>query len=141
MGVGCGVGAGGRVDQEARPLIFQRITEAEAVALLGDMSALEPVGLPLDMAELVRGCHCFRVDGAASAVYVMRDRGSVAWVEAAKGCGDVDVTEVLDQAMTAQAKGFRRLAMQTKRAGLVRKLTRRGWTVRGWIMSKELNNV
>lgn len=127
------------MDQEARTLNFRRITEAEAVALLGDMSAFEPVGLPLDMAELVRGCHCFRIDGAASAVYVMRDRGDVAWVEAAKGRGSVDVTEVLDQAMTAQARGFRRLAMQTKRAGLMRKLTRRGWTVAGWIMMKELD--
>ncbi len=128
------------MDQEARPLTFRRITEAEAVALLGDMQALEPAGCPFDMRELVAGAHCFRIEGAASAVYVMRERGEVAWVEAAKGCGDVDVTEVLDQAMTLQARGFRRLAMQTKRAGLVRKLTRRGWTVRGWIMTKELNN-
>jgi hypothetical protein len=128
------------VDQEARPLTFQRITEAEALQALGDMTHLAPAGEPVRMADVVRGAHCFRIEGAATAVYVMRPMGDVAWVEAAKGAGLVDVTEVLDQAMTVQARGFRRLAMQTKRAGLVRKLTRRGWKVRGWIMTKELPN-
>lgn len=126
------------MDQEARPLTFQRITEAEALRDLGDMADLAPAGLPVDMAGIVRGAHCFRIGGAASCVYVMRPMGEVAWVEAAKGAGTVDVTRVLDEAMTTQAKGFRRLAMQTRRAGLVRKLTRRGWTVAGWIMTKEL---
>lgn len=129
------------MDQEARPLTFQRITEAEALQALGDMTHLAPAGEPVCMADVVRGAHCFRVDGAASAVYVMRTMGDVAWVEAAKGAGLVDVTEVLDQAMTLQARGFRRLAMQTKRAGLVRKLSRRGWKVAGWIMTKELPDV
>lgn len=128
------------MDQKAGTLTFQRITEDEALKALGDMTHLAPAGEPVCMADVVRGAHCFRVDGVASAVYVLRPMGDVAWVEAAKGAGQVDVTEVLDQAMTHQARGFRRLAMQTKRAGLVRKLARRGWKVRGWIMTKELPN-
>lgn len=110
------------------------------MAALGDMRDMDPAGTTASMAEVVKGCQCFAIGGAASAVYVLRPAGDVVWVEAAKGVGSVDVTAVMDEAMTRQAAGFRRLLMQTKRPGLVRKLQRRGWRVRGWIMDKVLTD-
>lgn len=139
MGVGGRHRAGGLVDQEARPLTFQRITEAEALQALGDMRDFDPAGVLQSTAELVRGAECFRIGGAASAVYVLRVMGDSVCVEAARGSGDVDLTAVMDEAMSLQAKGYRRLIMQTRRAGLVRKLKARGWKVRGWIMDKALS--
>lgn len=93
---------------------------------------------PADVLAMCERGRCFELSGAASAVYVLSMRNGVVWVDALRGSGDADVTAVADAVMTAQAEGFDAIALQTRRPGLVRKLKRRGYSVTGWVMRKEL---
>jgi hypothetical protein len=52
----------------------------------------------------------------------------------------VDMTAILDHVVTQGATdtGCKAIAFQTARPGLVRKLTKRGFRVTGWVMRKDL---
>lgn len=142
MGVDRRGRAGVGVDQ-AQTLTIRAISPAEALAGLGDMSQLDPRGAMTadDMRALVEGGRCFALDSASgAAVWVLRDLGAVCWVDAMRGAGSLDLTDIADKVMTEQARGFEALAMQTARPGLRRKLERKGWRVTGWIMRKDLKN-
>lgn len=77
-------------------------------------------------------------DGSSQAVYVIRVDNGVAWVDFAKGHGSLDWTAILGPVIEAQAKGVRRVAFQTARRGLVRKSLKQGYSVRGWILAKDM---
>jgi membrane protein required for beta-lactamase induction len=77
-------------------------------------------------------------DGSSQAVYVVRVQNGVAWVDFMKGNGPIDWTAMLGPVIEAQAKGTRRVAFQTMRPGLVKKAQRQGYTVRGWILAKDI---
>ena len=142
MGVDRRGRAGVGVDQ-AQTLNIRAISPAEAMQRLGDMSHLDPRGAMTmdDMRALVEGGRCFALDSASgAAVWVLRDMGAVCWVDALRGAGSLDMTDIADKVMTEQARGFEALAMQTARPGLRRKLERKGWRVTGWIMRKDLKN-
>lgn len=85
------------------------------------------------------GCCFALVSGQAGAVYVFHVRNRVVWIDALKGNGDGDLVQLVDEAITAQAKGMQAIALQTKRPGLVKKLERRGYRVTGWVLRKELS--
>ncbi|HWP19772.1 MAG TPA: hypothetical protein VNO84_11635 [Burkholderiaceae bacterium] len=122
-------------------LTVREIAPAAAAPLLAGMERLDPRGLmaPQDVERMAHDGRCFAVTGPrASAIYVLHVRNGCAWVAAARGEGDMDVTAVLDELMTQQAAGLDALACQTARPGLVRKLQRRGWRVTGWVLRKEL---
>lgn len=115
--------------------------EVAAQALAG-MAPMDPRGMvgEGDIAAMCEAGECFAIDGEASAVYVLTVRNGCAWVQAAKGSGPVDLSAVLDAAISAQAQahGLDALGCQTARPGLVRKLQRLGWRVSGWVLRKEL---
>lgn len=114
--------------------------EAAALALAG-LEALDPRGLMAagDVREMALAGECFELEGGlASAIYVLRVRNGIAWVDALKGAGDVDLVQLLDEVICAQAEGLEAIALQTKRPGLVRKLKRHGYRVTGWVLRKEL---
>jgi hypothetical protein len=77
-------------------------------------------------------------DNKSQAVYVIRIENGVAWVDFAKGFGAMDWCGVLGPVIEAQCKGVRRVAFQTARPGLVRRAKAQGYTVRGWIMGKDV---
>lgn len=92
-----------------------------------------------DLEVMAERGQCFELSGdQASAVYVLTVRNCVCWVDALKGSGTVDLVELVDGVLTAQAEGLQAIALQTKRPGLVKKLQRHGYRVTGWVMRKEL---
>lgn len=125
---------------EGKALTVRRIDPAMAARMLAGMEGLDPCGMltPEGIGELCKGGQCFELAGAVDAVYVVRVENGVAWIDAVRGTGRVDCTAVVDQLVTEMAQGLRCVGMQTARPGLVRKLTRRGWRVTGWVMRKEL---
>jgi len=127
---------------QAQGLTIWAMSPEDAMDKLGDMTQLDPRGAMTmdDMRALVEGGRCFGMSGAANAVWVLRDMGAVCWVDALRGAGSVDVTDIADRVITEQARGFEALAMQTARPGLRRKLERRGWRVTGWVMRKDLTH-
>lgn len=137
--VGCGGLGGGAMGQE-KGVTVTRIHPAIAAQAMAGMERLDPRGMttPDDIKGMCEGGQCFALSGAADAVYVLVVKNGVAWVQAAKGAGQIDCTEALDAVLTEQARGLNALAMQTARPGLVRKLKKRGWAVTGWIMRKGL---
>lgn len=117
--------------------------ELAAVDLAG-LHILDPRGVmrAADVAGMCQRGRCFSLQGeGARAVYVVRVLGDVAWIDAAHGAapaGGVDLVDAIDAAITEQATGLRRVALQTGRPGLVRKLRRLGYQVDGWILGKAL---
>jgi hypothetical protein len=125
--------------QEA--LTLRAIPAEEAAAALVHCESLDPRGVmtPGDVWRMAQAGQCFALEGGqAAAVYVVRVVNDVVWVDAVRGAGDADVTELVDRVLTRQAEGCRAIALQTKRRGLVRKLQRHGYSVTGWVMRKEL---
>jgi hypothetical protein len=116
------------------------ISPADAARALAGLEELDPRGMttPQDLEAMTQRGRCFAILGEAGAVYVMHVRNGVCWVDAAKASGEIDMTQLLDTVITAQAAGLRAVACQTKRPGLVKKLERHGWKVSGWVMRKEL---
>lgn len=123
---------------QVRPL-----SPAAAAADLAGLHMLDPRGVmrAQDVPGMCQAGQCFELVGeGARAVYVVRVLGDVAWIDAAHGRADPgnDLVQVIDAAITAQAAGLRRVALQTARPGMVRKLRRLGYSVNGWIMGKPL---
>lgn len=120
------------------------IAPAAAAADLAGLHGLDPRGVmrPADVAPMCQAGQCFELVGeGARAVYVVRVLGDgVAWIDAAHGQAGpgVDLVEAIDAAVSAQAAGLRRVALQTARPGMVRKLRRLGYSVDGWILGKAL---
>lgn len=115
---------------------------AAALALLAGIERLDPSGrltaetLPAAVARGV--CIEAAAEGGARMAYVLRIENGVAWVDFAQGGGAIDWTAVLAGVLQAQCPGVRRIAFQTMRPGLVRKAKRHGYTVRGWILGKDI---
>jgi len=126
---------------EPQALSVREIAPQLAAQRLAGMEHLDPRGLtaPGEVAAMAGEGRCFEITGdAARAVYVLVVRNGCAWVQAARGEGRIDLTQLLDAVLTEQAQGLQALACQTARPGLVRKLQRRGWRVSGWVLRKEL---
>jgi hypothetical protein len=122
-------------------LTVRRITPEEAAQRLAGVAARDPSGLTPNDDALARMGLAYSIDCAAgSAVFVIAQRNGCAFVTAAQGSGDVDMTALLDHVVTLGATndGCKAIAFQTARPGLVRKLTRRGFKVTGWVLRKEL---
>lgn len=122
-------------------LTVRPIDRDEAVRRLVGVAALDPSGVTSGDDELTRHGHAFEVAGeGGSAVFVVAIRNGCAFVIAAKGGGEFDLTAALDQAVTQGAinKGCKSIGLQTARRGLVKKLGRRGYRVTGWIMKKDI---
>lgn len=123
----------------AQALTVQAIAPDDAARALAGIDALDPRGL-MDAAglhELAQRGQCFALTGAADAVYVVHVRNGVAWIDAFKGTGP-DLVAVLAELIEHQAEGCHAVAFQTARPGLVRKASRHGYRVTGWILSKGL---
>ena len=117
------------------------IDREEATRRLAGVSALDPAGVTSQDSELTKHGDAYEVAGeGGSAVFVVVIRNGCAFVVAAKGAGDFDLTQALDQVVThgAVSKGCKSIGLQTARRGLVHKLQRRGYRVTGWIMKKDI---
>lgn len=123
-------------------MTLRAIAAHEAATRLAELPARDPRGLDT-AADLIAACQagqCFALDGDdVDAVYVVHVRNGTAWIQAAAGSGSADLTALIDGVATAQAEGLQALGCQTARPGLVRKLTRRGWRVTGWVLRKNIN--
>ncbi len=125
----------------AQALTVRPIGAAEAASRLQGVAERDPSGLARSAEDLTRNGQAFAIDGdAGSAVFVVAVRSGCAFVVAAKGSGDIDMTDVLDRVITRGATndGCKSIAFQTARPGLVRKLTRKGFRVTGWVLKKDL---
>ena len=122
---------------------LSRLEPAFAAALLAGCEPLDASGRtgPDDIHAMTRRGQCFVATAPdAQAVYVITVENGIAWVNAAKGAGPLDWSALLLPIIEAQAKGCRAVAFQTKRRGLVRRATRQGYKVTGWILNKELHD-
>lgn len=127
--------------QARQGLNVRAIAPASASLALAGCEDLDPRGLTstADLEAMAQRGQCFEISGdQVSAVYVLSVRNGVCWVDALKGCGSVDLVELVDGVLMAQAAGLDAIALQTKRPGLVKKLQRHGYRVTGWVMRKEL---
>ena len=133
-------GGRGRRAVAAAQASLTLIDAARAARALAGIERFDPVGAmrPEGVEALCQAGECFELSGQVHAVFVVRLVDGIAFVDAAQGSGDADVTEVLDAILTRQAQGLRAIALQTMRPGLVRKLQRRGYRVAGWILKKDM---
>ena len=126
---------------DAPSLTVREIDADAAAAALQGVAALDPrgIGTDADMLQAARAGRCFELAGdGVRAVYVLEVHEGSVWVQALRGAGDVDLCEVMDGLVTAQCQGFKTMGFQTARRGLMRKATRLGWRVSGWILRKEM---
>lgn len=108
---------------------------------LAGVERLDPSGRMTsdDLLPLASGGMCFEVVGGESrAVYVLKIGGGVAWVNAAKGAGKLDLCDLLSLVVEAQAAELDAVAFQTSRPGLVRKAKKLGYEVTGWVLKKRI---
>ncbi len=125
----------------SQALSVRPIAAGEAARRLAGVAELDPSGVTSSADDLVRHGQAFAIDAeAGSAVFVVVVRNGCAFVVAAKGEGQIDMTRVLDEVVTRGAtnEGCKSIGLQTARPGLVRKLQKRGFRVTGWVMKKEL---
>jgi hypothetical protein len=116
-----------------------------ALELLNAAGMRDPFGGVATPREVCAGSRLFilhddagRVIGAY-ALDLNRFRAGVeACIVAAAATGPRDFSDLIEQHASAVALygGAEVLTIATARAGLVRKLSRRGWTVSGWTMRK-----
>lgn len=123
----------------------RHIPAPQAAHQLAGLARLDPRGM-LSEADIPAMCdrgQCFELvaaDGRARAVYVIEVCNGVAWVSALASTGrGIDVCKIFDGVTTQQATGLQRLAFQTARPGLVRKMSGLGYRVTGWIMAKDIH--
>lgn len=112
-----------------------------AAQLLAGASALDPAGLVSEdaiAAMCARGACVAATAEGSQAVYVVHVANGVAWIDAARGFGAADWTALLLPIIEAQTKGVRRVAFQTARPGLVKRAQAHGYSVRGWILAKDM---
>lgn len=123
---------------------MSRLEPALAAQLLAGCARLDPRGMTAeaDIPAMAARGQCFVATDAAGdsqAVYVLRVENGVAWVDACRGFGPADWTGLLLPVIEAQSQGAARVAFQTMRPGLLRRAVREhGYSVRGWILGKEL---
>lgn len=120
-----------------------RMEPAAAAGLLAGMAGADPCGITSEAdipAMCARGLCVAATDeaGRSQAVYVVHVSNGVAWIDAARGSGPADWSGLLLPIIEAQAQGAARVAFQTARRGLVRRAQAQGYTVRGWVMGKDL---
>lgn len=124
-------------------LHLSRLEPALAARLLAGSGHLDPAGLWSD-ADIERVCErglcvaATAADNQAQAVYVAHVANGVAWIDAARGFGPADWSGLLLPIIERQAQGVRRVAFQTARRGLVKRATAQGYSVRGWILAKDI---
>jgi hypothetical protein len=98
-----------------------------------------------DMEACLRGAMLFdvKVQGRVVARYalrqVQRDKGvEVFIVAAAGGMQGVDMVQAVEPHIARQCEQADRLTINTRRRGLVKKLTKQGWTLDSYVMRKKL---
>jgi hypothetical protein len=113
-----------------------------AAALLAGIEGLDPAGVVTreDLGAIAARGACFLASGDAGsqAVYIVHIDNGVAWIDAARGSGPADWTAVLLAAIERQTAGASSVRFQTARRGLMRRALRQGYTVRGWILGKDM---
>lgn len=120
---------------------------AEALELLNAAGLPDPFGGKATPREVCAGSRLFCIRDAAGnligayALDLNRFRaGLEAVLTAGAGRAAADLTDLIGEHAEAVAvyAGADVLTLATARPGLVRKLTRRGWTVSGWTLRKPL---
>ena len=95
-----------------------------------------------DMASVGR-CFVVSQDGRDVASYVLQRQGDECYVLAAAGSAEFDITAFMAAMLEGHAAGLSSIAFQTRRAGLIRKARKYGYTIagrvaNGVVMRKEL---
>lgn len=112
-----------------------------AAQLLAGCAQLDPCGMlaERDIAGMTASAQCYAATtDAGQAVYLVRVKNGVAWVDAVKGTGRVNWRHVLLPVIEMQAKGCAAVGFQTARPGVVREAQKQGYEITGWIMRKKL---
>lgn len=128
------------MDQE---IYLSRLEPQLAAQLLAGCEALDPAGLceAQDMPGMAAAGHCFAATAPAKqgqAVYIIKIKNGIAWIDACRGFGPVKWADVLLPVIEAQAKGLAAVAFQTKRPALIAKAIQQGYTVEGVILRKKI---
>ena len=126
------------MDQE---IYLSRLEPQLAAQLLAGCEQLDPAGLceAQDLPGMAASGHCFAATAPqGQAVYIIKVKNGIAWIDACKGFGPVKWADVLLPVIEAQAKGLSAVAFQTKRPALIAKAIKKGYTVEGVIMRKSI---
>lgn len=119
---------------------LEEVSQAQAAAVFSVTQVPDPCGTSTPE-SLASAGQAFELKAAGgSAVFVVRKDGPLLWIQAAAGAAADDLTQVgleLIEEMARQAQ-CTHVGFQTARPGLVRKASRRGYQVYGWIVKKEL---
>lgn len=124
-----------------RQIHLSRLEPQLAAALLAGLERTDPAGISTahDIERMTREGMAFAATAEqAQAVYVVHIKNGVAWIDAAKGNGTVQWSDVLFKIIEAQAKGCAAIGFQTSRAALVRQAKKQGYAVTGWILKKAI---
>jgi len=126
---------------DAQKIHLSRVSAPLAAQMLAGCDRLDPAGLcePSDIHAMAEAGKCFTATGEqGQAVYIIKIKNGVAWVDACKGFGPEPWADILLPVIEAQAKGCRAVAFQTTRRALVKKATEQGYQITGYTLSKTL---
>lgn len=127
--------------------IRQAADMVRAAPLLSKALAYDTGGAGGQLSDMLGGCAVFEVMNAGNVVGAFAVRaddysdGRTLTVTAAGGLPGFDLASAIDAWLSLQAVGpakAHRLTCTTRRPGLVRKLTRAGYQVTGYVLSKEV---
>lgn len=124
-------------------LEVRRLTPEHAARALHGVAKRDPRGITTqsDLERFAERGECFAISapGGAQIAYLLSVENGQCWVQACQASGGFDFSDVLLPVLMEQARGVcHSVAFQTARPGLVRKATRRGFRVVGWILKKDM---
>lgn len=129
----------------AQKVSLSRLDADTAARMLAGLERRDPRGIatPQDVIDVAhKGGTCFALTDATGGqiVYVLAIHKSQAWIHAAVGQGGADMTAVALPVIERQAlgEGLHSVGFLTARPGLVRKAEKHGYSVKGWLLTKDL---
>lgn len=122
-------------------VVLSHLDPGTAAMLLAGVERRDPRGVLRadDLAGVCERGLCFAATTPGGQVaYVLNVKNGVAWIDAAQGAGQVDLTRTILPCIELQCSELDSIGFTTARPGLKRKAEKMGYQVTGWLLKKDL---
>lgn len=102
-------------------------------------SKIDPAG-KYNIDLMMKSGQCWKIyeNGVITGALVTRDDNGELWIMAAAGYSPSDMTQIMADHLLSISAGYRSIAFQTARRGLVKKIQAHGYEISGYILRKKL---